>query len=705
MITIDRIVTRFADLSAARWICAVLLAVSHIYPAAVRAADAGSSDTMGEIVVTAQKREQSLIEVPQAISVVSGAELEARRTNTLVDLPFIAPNVHVLGRSGAADENYISIRGIVNQNADNPSVMAYVDGVPRSSYIVNSGIFDVERLEVIKGPAGTLFGRSTSAGALNVITRAPGASWENLIEGSAGEHGYVDFTGKVSGPVSDAVGLSVSVFNRQDDGWETNNVTGEDANPTDLKHARGRLVFGTSSPTKLDVDLGYFENEAYAFTRRAAPTPNDEPAPYVNTSENLTKVESLYGSLTLTQRLPLGELVFIAGGATLDDGQAINFCYCAVPTPDFSIQVKVEGEEYNSELRWVVSEPERYDLVIGAFGSQNERKWITIFDPYTDPEQAIDGLEPTDKFEEKNYALFGELALNFDPFEVIVGARQDWTHNTNEVGLPEYKKDKFLPKVALRYKLSEDAGLYALVSTGYRPGDVNDPAVAPPGQEVFGPEEVTNYEIGAKAYLLEGQLAVTAAAFQMDFEGLQALQQQFLPGGGINFFTANTGEARNRGVELEGHWHATDNLSLGLGVAYNEFKYTDFVNAGVDFTDNRVQFSNDWSGLANVAYEVPVGANMSLYGRLDASYMGRVWFNQANTMEQDPYTVFNARLGIKWNRLDVSVWAKNLFDELYYADFNVNGVSVPDGTGGLPRVNGGTPGLPRYVGVTARMTF
>lgn len=664
------------------------------------AAMASESDAIGEIVVTAQRRETRILDVPFSLSAVSGEMLEEGRLNQLQDLQFLAPNVRLFARANSALENNISIRGVVTQDFGNPNVITYIDGVPTSPLLLNAGLFDLERVEVLRGPAGTLYGRRSTAGAINIISRRPGDEARGFVEGAIGSYGSRELIASASGPITDTVGASIAVFNQSQDGWQQNAFNGTRANPSEITSIRSRFAFTPSDATEIDLVLGYLNNEVAGFTRRPADTPNDEPGAYRNDQQSITSVESYYGNVSLRQDLPLGTLNALASFNTSENLQLIDFDYFGVTDPSFNFRAPGDGEEYTAEVRWSVFDREVINWVVGMFYLSSEgSQGVDFFVPFTDP------LPPTTPFDEENFAVFGEVTATLGGFEIALGARYDLDENTDQSGNVA-ESEEFLPRVSARYDLSDSASIYATYSTGYRSGGSNIEGTFPPGSETFDPENVDNYEVGFKASLLGGALYLAGSVYQMDFTDLQARNRVFPPGETAFLeFIDNTGEARNRGFELEADWRASDKLTIGGGVSYTDFEYTDFISSGVDFTGNKVQDSVDWTGVFRMSYEQPLSDDATAYIRTDVSYTGEVVFDQANAFVQDPYTIVNLRAGVKLRQFDISAYARNLFDEGYFIEFSPGGVRRPDGMGGLMRVNGGTSGVPFTGGVALRYTF
>jgi len=379
--------------------------------------------------------------------------------------------------------------------------------------------------------------------------------------------------------------------------------------------------------------------------------------------------------------------------------QLIDFDYFGVTSPSFNFRAPGIGEDYTAEVRWNVTDRKFINWVVGAFYIKNNGGQGTdVFVPFTNPLPAIIPFSST------NYALFGEATATLGAFEMAAGLRHDWDENVDQRGVVA-KEQKFLPRATLRYSVASDASIYAVFSTGYRSGGANT-GLFPAGADTFGPEDVRNYEIGAKASLFGSKLFVAGAVYQMDFDNLQARNRIFPPGSAVFLeFTDNTGTARNRGFELEADWRATDRLSISGGIAYTDFTYTDFVNAGINFTGNKVQDSTDWTGVFRLSYDQPLTDNVTGYFRTDLSYTGKIVFDRANRLIQDPYTLANLRVGLRFRKLDLSVYAQNLFNEQYFIEFSPGGVRRPNSTGALVTVNGGTVGRPLTAGIAARFNF
>ena len=601
----------------------VSVAIGAFTAAPTYAQTADDSASEGEIVVTAQKRSERLLDVPVSVSAVTSDTLLQQNLVKIEDYATRIPGVSI-----SSSRNFgIAIRGINAGGATNPTVAITIDDVPfgSSSALGNSQTpnldpSDLQQIEVLRGPQGTLYGASSLGGLIKYVTReADPNEWSGRVEGNysnarGGSDGWA-VRGAVNVPlIDDKLGVRLSAYKRSDPklGDRYNRTTralvAEDINKSEYWGFRAAAFFRPIEALTFNVShleqTNEFTNSASTLIDRAQPlfTPlygyfgNDSLSSFGESKTRLTQIkgELELGGVTLTSvsgwSAMLGELnadntrafsfalTGFPAGALFPGSPAIAPVYPAAPadaqvrltddrrTRKFSQEVRLSSNN-DSSLKWILggfytNERSILDQEIYVSDAAGERIGSVVVFP----------LPST----YKEYAVFGDATYSFtEQFQVQVGAR--WSKNkqtyvdaqivspnaspllfgvTRDGDLTRSKDDSVTWLISPSYKITPDMMVYARVATGYRPGGPNTAAAPSPD---FDPDRVTNYELGFKGQLFDRMLTIDTAIFNIDWKDIQ-LQAQTATS--LPFFT-NGGKARSRG------WEAAVELRPGNGWTFN----------------------------------------------------------------------------------------------------------------------------------------
>jgi iron complex outermembrane receptor protein len=661
----------------------------------------------GAIVVTAQRREENLQEVPLAITALSSAQLTTQGIETVADLGGKIPGLTVQRFNGIVQPFLRGIGSSTSTAGVESSVAVYLDGVyfsrlPSSFF----NLANVERVEVLKGPQGTLFGRNSTGGVINVVTREP--SYDTEIEASVGYGRFDAFDGSlyVSTGLAENVAMSVSVVGETDEGYGFNSTTGNRYLYNDSILTNAKLKFEPSADTEITIG-GFYSWSKGSGQKAAFPgtstighdhyydltmglglghTPDDG---HVWDSSDIGYYESLStpdqgdeyevygGSLRLDQDLGAVSLVSISGYShTSAFGTYTDY----VPLSEFLVPSYSRVNLFTQELQLVSNPGSAFDWIVGLYYLKN-KTWYTedtVFDiplfygdtPLTAPAE----------MRVRSVAAFAQASYDLTPeLQITAGLRYTWDKTSGEgtvggveVYAPDTSKvDKPSYKVALDYKITPDVMVYALYSYGFKSGAYNILTYASPATD---PEELTDYEVGVKSEMFDGRVRLNAAAFYYDIKHPQV---QLIQSG--TTFLSNAGAAEVKGAEADLWIGVTPDLDLRASVAYLDAKYTDYDNApagrpnfiiggsdqlpNIDASGNRLPFAPDWS--------FNIGADYSLDTEVGEVTLTADWFhNSGYTFEPDEflrqgaYDLVNAQVRLQASdQFAVSLWARNLLDE------------------------------------------
>jgi iron complex outermembrane receptor protein len=659
-------------------------------------ASAQESTDIGDIVVTAQRREQRGNDVGIAMNVVTGAELASAGVKQVNDLTALTTNVNIKNTLGNSVPN-ISIRGIgLNDYAsnNNPAAGVYVDNVYLvSPAMLSFGLFDVERVEILKGPQGDLYGRNTTAGAINIISRRPSATPSADFEVGYGSYQSWHVNGAVGGALTSTLnGRFAFVTDQQDSGWVTNYVTGKRIGKIDRTAARLQLEWTPSAAFKarLSAHAGYdrsdealykadnnvttTEDDPYLSKPRTAGSANDPHLDNKSLGASLTMDWNIDDNITLTSISAYEHFRRI--DVADQDGTGLRQL-------DSTFDNKIE--EATQEVRLSYSKDD-LNVIGGVYYSHdtvNTRDFYLISDLFP---SFGDTLGNTYRQKTEAYAGFLHGEWTFLPqLTVIAGLRythesKDFDNVTTFFGSNGAYTNAFPPasstfstsrvsgKIGLNYKPADNTLIYGTVSRGVKSGGFQgqltfDPAAIQP----FRDETVTAYEIGIKSRVLPN-LQINVAAFNYQYKDAQFYGPLFDSPLGTLFGIANAGNARVRGLEGDVRWRPTPGLDIYGGVGFIDTKITKSIVAGV-VEGSRLPNAPKLTLNGSIKYGWRVSDKLHADVTLAGVYQSQVAFDIVRNPPQavEPgYFLGNAEAGVDLgDHFRVSVFGKNLFDKLY----------------------------------------
>ena len=641
-----------------------------------------------EVISTAQRRAQNVQDIPLAVSAFSEAEMDRRQITEALDLVRMVPNLVGHNNTGPGNSNAYFLRGLGNTESIatfDPPVGTYVDDVYISRQSANNyALFDIERIEVLRGPQGTLFGRNTTGGAVNVITKKPGTQLGGMFELGYGEFDKQMVRGSVDVPFSDKVLSKFSGFWQEQDGFVRSNVTGEENNDLEGYGGRVALRFLPNERLTWDVAGEFAFNDQLNMVRRCLPNPTTGApsgtcafgADADSNNTGFTQGGST-GDLLADARAGRGlgsetETMFLVSNLTFDlealslsfitgyRDEAWEFIIDFVPVgmagvSGFAISNDQDTEQFTQEIK-----------AVGNFGGDKWRYTAGLF--YIDEDNRTDfqdvsgasvlidrvmsnGTESIAGYLQLDYNLTEQLTLTAggryteEEKNIAYTSRSDrgglFDISTAELiagGVPvEQDVSEFTPKVAVEYRANEDWLLYASATNGFKSGGWNARGSAPhtaASYLPFGPEEVWSYETGFKSQLMEDRMRLNVNLFWAEVEELQLISGVTNPAGGVLFLTQNSGEARFRGAEFEWQWFPADALNLYGSIGLMDAEYTEIKPqpASQITLDTQPVRAPDVTGNLGAIYTIPVsglGGSMRLGAEL--SFTGTHWVASSNT--------------------------------------------------------------------------
>lgn len=695
-------------------------------PAWSQTADAGALQT---VEITAQKRTQNLQVVPVSVQSVSSSDLERSGVKDLFNLGDLSPSV-TGGQANRTLGARMGVRGI-SDFARNPgydaSMGVYVDGVYAGrTEATSQGLTGIERIEILRGPQGTLFGKNTVAGALSLTTRKPTDRFEASASLEAGESGTRNIGLWLGGAaVPGTLQLALTLGQEKSDGW-VDNLTQPAARPGSGKgesaRAFARLKLGGG--TQVDMAAWRYRYEGVpAFGEAVAPSPLAALAPGIRTTatDALSRetVGKDGGSVTVDIGLPGGlQLTSITATQKArntyfnDDDMAPQDIATAPGTFNTSRQV-------SQELRLASPANPKHDWLVGLFYmTQDNDQTSAVRLGTAFPVAALRGRVSTSEgsLESSSLALFahGNVMLT-DALQFTGGLRstretKDATLAQNPIpgvtaNIPKFSgsltDNDISPKAGLNWFVQPGVMLYGSYTQGFKSGGYNmdvigAAVVSNPAVDLrFGKQKVASVELGWKAELLKRALRVNGSIYRMD--GTEWQVQQFVPqANGTNVSTiTNAGQVRIDGAEVDVQAKVTPSITLKGGVAYTDAVFVSFKNAGgvgIHHDGNRLPFAPRLKSSLSVEHVLPLGS-VQLRSSLGYTHTDLQYSNSNNTAVNTipRHDLLNARVAVEGGearRWTVALWVRNLTDKDYTTFNGTNGLQQARAIFGAPRTVG-----------------
>lgn len=673
-------------------IAALLLSSTALFAPASALAQGEETVATGrdQIIVTARKREERVLDVPASLDVFQGADIQKSGARGLEDLQYNTPGLKIAVGGGSTR---VSLRGVGN-NLDGfgtgPSVAIHVDGVyvPQTRFAL-AELYDIGRVEVLKGPEGTLYGRNATGGAINIISREPGD-----VFGAEGYVGYGNFdliTTSLAAdiPLNERGGVRISGLYANDDGYTKNiGSAGGEIDDRDYfgMRLRGRYDFTENFygaltvqyvKDKGTVSLGgsnnpdTFNYASFFPEQRINPRKVNFDTPTRSDQEAiLFSGEAGVDLGWVKLRSVTGYIDYQTDQQIEIDGAGIFIAYSQADNRSkfFSEELQASGDiEGFSWTAGLYYSKER----LRAYGVEYDQDYPVV-GPYIYVEQA--GRTTSESF-----AVYGEGTIDLtDRLSFLAGGRYtrdsiDGAQTGSVLGIfpidgsNEIANEAFTPKALLQYRPNDDAQIYLSATKGFKSGGINF------GPEVttFKPEKIWAYEIGAKTTLADDQIELGLAAFYYDYTNLQ-LRSAIFTSTGVTVTVNNAGKAEVFGVEGSAFARLPAGFSINASAAYLDTELNNFFSptTAEDLSGIRLPFSPKWSTTAALQYDADLGDDSAFNARVEYTYQTGILFSQFTDLtreRQDAFGLLNAsiRYDLPGGRYYVTVIGRNLADETY----------------------------------------
>ncbi len=681
---------------------------------AMAAATAEKSYGLEEIVVTARKMKENLQTTPVAVTVVSSKTLDNLSITNIKEIENITPNLQATsGFSGSATAANFFIRGIGQEDflsTTDPGVAVFVDGVYMAR-TVGSAIdtADIERIEVLKGPQGTLFGKNTIGGAINITTAKPDKELRGFVEGTVGNLGRFDGRFMANAPISDKFFVKITGVTRNNDGFDKRIVDGvmlgDDKTvggslqarwvpteqldivlSTDFTHRRAHIA----AQTNLAVGPGGL-TDVYYFATGVDPldfTPVSDPVHQSSSGVRPTDNLDVFGA-SLTVNYDFGDMALKSISAFRRMKADTGTDFDGTPLPINDQLVHQDEKQYSQEFQ-LSQQTQKVKWVLGAFymhektNEQIENHFAVFYLPPPFGYSAPVGTGPTSvaNLKTNNFALFGQGSYYLtEKLSLTAGLR--WTVEKKNIlivtpfGLGsepihapgDHTWRNLSPKFGIEYQASDDFMVYASVTRGFKSGSYNGRTDRSNDFFPYGPEKVWSYEAGFKSEFADKRIRLNAAAFYTKYQGLQ-LSVAATDSRGLPYFPVeNAGNVDIKGLEVELQARPVEALNVFANIGLTDENWT-YIKSGASVTkDSRLPFMSHFTGVIGGDYAVPVPSFGSLVLGANYSYRDAYFVSSDNSpyLKQGSFGLLDAHVAIEpengtWQ---VRFWGKNLTNEKY----------------------------------------
>ena len=673
------------------------------------AVDDNSASAIEEIVVTSRKRVENLQDVPEAITAFSERQLELARVENLRDFVDLTPNL-MIRETFRSNESFLTLRGLSSAQGGLPPVSFVVDGVQLGSNdFINQDILDVERIEVLKGPQGALYGQGAIAGAIVITTKAPGNEPEFYIKGSYGKGDSYRVAASGSTPiVEDKLFLRISGYYRDSDGL-IDNIRGEDIDFSDEGSIRVRVQYEGDS---LHASLrgSYTEGDGNCCQQDRLPRDAnrqilagvdvddvDNPGP---SSDILGTSDTSFRDVSLKLDYDFDNFTLTSITGYAEVRQSVFGDADFAPVPFVKQDLAFNTDVFNQEVRLTSSSDSRWQWLVGGF-YQDRQERQPVFVGAVTPGAGLPVpdviLDLDNEINSESWAIFGQVSHDItDKLEGLFALRydedeQDTVDKNNPASFGEASFDQLQPKAQLSYQWTDDILTYFTYSTGFRTGGFTQ-------NTQFDNEETDNFELGFKGTFLDRRLIVNAAVFHVDYSNQQlsfvVFDNNVAQRGVVNIPSTDIDglELELQALPLEGL-----NLSFGVGIADSVVKEIAALDPALGdvsgASGNRSPFVPSFTFNGSLTYTYPLYDQMDLVFHTDYRRRGNYYIDLNNNIQTATKDFIDGRIALEAENWSVALWGRNLTDSRHATRVSVTG-------SGLRNQN-----QPRSYGVEASFSF
>ncbi|MFN5631488.1 MAG: TonB-dependent receptor [Sphingomonadales bacterium] len=645
-----------------------------------------------EIIVTARRVAESLQDVPISLSVVGSAEVEERNNTRVSELVATIPNVTFT--SGVLPT--ITVRGITSQARVNPGfdsgVGVYIDGVVQGKlFAFDQPLYDIDRVEFLRGPQGTLFGKNSVAGAISMTTRNPEFTASGKVDVEYGSFDKRELTAWATTPLSDTLAVSAGGFITKRDGYVTNNFDGRKVANDDGWGARAKILWKPTENAQFVVSGDVMKDDILSYNSEIV-SGYGGPSGRYRTNVNLpTLAYRKLKGISLTADIDTsfgGRISSITAYRTAESRRTNDTDAGPLAVVDSASRSK--QKQFSQELRLSGEIGDRLNYIVGLyyFRQTTDNFSSSTFGAIPNVPGFLRGRTGNTfgAIDTDSMAIFGSVDWKLtDRLTLTAGLRytiDDKDLRYQQIGFPfiaptlpvqpdGISAKDLSPTLNIRYEASDDLMLYATASRGFKSGgwnvdNITDPAITNFKQLRFLDESIWNYEGGIKSQFLDRKITFNLSAFYQKYSDIQTPQLTPVLGGGgaLVAIVTNAASADIKGFEAELTAKPVDILTLNGSLGYTKATYSRYIDGVNDFSGNRLPNAPDWTANLSATLRAPVSDGWSIGARGEYSYAAGFFGDRENTaVRRTPsFSTINASAGIYGKNFDLEGFVNNLTD-------------------------------------------
>ncbi len=595
---------------------------------------------LDSVTVTAQKTEENLQEVPISISVLDEFEIEDNDIKTVSDIADYVPNFQQFSVGGAGMYTP-SIRGLSAEITaiNSSSIGTYIDGVPFTNSMGNNMVLDdIESIEVLRGPQGTLYGKNAYAGALVITTKKPDNETRGKVSVNLGSDDKREYRANVSGPIiENKFYAGVSIRHYEKDGY----IYNEHLNKYDdyREDDSYKLTLRSTPTDSLDISLVSSHLEKNDGGLTMTPMTSSDVRKIYSDYQSYTKSTTTTHALNLAYAQDDFDFTSVTTYKNHKDDRGNDFDYSSDSSKQFHTAPSGNYKTYSQEFR-LDGEIDRLRWLTGVYLEKQDNDGQTIRNGILRASSS-GKRENIGIFVNSDYSLQEDLifstGLRYDKDDIestnhLTGISRDTSYNA------------FSPKVGLKYNINKNIMSYFTISKGYKAGGL--------GTHDFDEETMWNYEFGIKTQSLDNRLKVNLAVFYMDIDGMQVSSRDQYG----DTYLQNAATASSKGIELETDYQLTDSLKLFANLGYSDAKFDEFKDSLGDYSGNDHAYAPKYNYSIGAKYRDDMGiyAQVGVHGK--SSYYG----DKANESKNSGYAIANAKIGYEADNYDIYLYCKNI---------------------------------------------
>lgn len=633
------------------------------------------------ITVTSDFRQQNLLKTPSALSVLTDIEVEQRNAQNLEELAAVIPNVNFA--SGSQRARYYQIRGIGERSQFkepiNPSVGMIIDGIDFTGIGSIADLFDVQQVEVFRGPQGTRFGANALAGMFNITTNSPSDEFEGNLKFNLGNYNSYGLGLAISGPVSDAINYRLAANTNQSDGFIDNTyLNKKDTNGRDETSLRGKLAIKANDELTIDLSLFYFDfdNGYDAFSLdNTRETLSDQPG--VDQQET----SALAAKFTYTG---FDKFTFVTLFSHADSDLAYGYdedwAYVGISFPENIDNQDFAYWEYSS-TDYYFREKSTQTIEFRALSNESSRlfdnstSWVAGLYFKNDDEDLLRQYTylPSDfssTFNTETMAVYGQLDSQLDDKWLLTSGlrieQRNADYMNSDVFFDSPNDTMIGGKLVLSYQQNNNTFWYGSINRGYKAGGANTDGSLSDELRTFEPEYLMNYELGYKVSLLDNSAYIRAAVFYMDRSDMQVRSSttNVRDDGSAEFisYLGNAASGKNFGLEIEANWQLDELTEIYSSLGFLNTEFNNFINAEGESLDGRQQ-----AHAPNYQFNIGINFRPSEHWLVNVSVDGKDAFLYSDSHNERSKSVemINASVSYLHEDYQVKLWARNLTDKDY----------------------------------------